>query len=219
MAQHLNLLVAELLPQRRRWTLAQGLAGLALLGVGGLLCGGVLDYLASRMRIEVDLQQQAGDALRLQLAGLQARDGADGASARIDAELTALRRQAGAIDQARQLISSGAAGQPGGHASLLLALARQSDPAVWLTGLQVSADHTSLELRGRMLDPAALPGYLAHLQVEPLLHGRRFAQLGLRRVDAGTDGQAGTSGPIEFTLRSASDAAPALPRPGGAALP
>jgi hypothetical protein len=51
------------------------------------------------------------------------------------------------------------------------------------------------------------------------LHGRRFAQLGLRRVDAGTDGQAGTSGPIEFTLRSASDAAPALPRPGGAALP
>jgi Tfp pilus assembly protein PilN len=218
MSQHLNLLVAGLRPQRRCWTLAQGLVGLAALAAAGLLAGLGLDYLADQARADLGISQQAAEVLRQRLASLQAPDGPAAANL-VQAELAALRRQASALDQARQLITSGAAGQPIGHADLLMALARQSDPAVWLTGLKVSADHATLELRGRMNDPAALPGYLGRLQGEPLFHGRRFAQLGLRRVDAGADGQAGSSGPIEFTLRSAVDAAPAQPRPGGVATP
>jgi Tfp pilus assembly protein PilN len=214
MSQHLNLLVAGLVPPRRCWTVAQGLIGLALLAATGLLGGLVLDRLADQARAELAIGQRANDELRLRVSELrdQARPGA---AHRVDVELAELRRQANAIEQARQLIQSGAAGQPQGHAELLTALARRSDPAVWLTGLKVSADHVTMELRGRMSDPAALPGYLGRLQAEPLFHGRRFAQLGLRRVEAGTDGQSGGSGPIEFTLRDANDVSPGLPAQAG----
>ncbi|MFM2069627.1 MAG: hypothetical protein RLZZ584_4536 [Pseudomonadota bacterium] len=229
MTQHLNLLGPGLHQQRQRWTLAQGLAGLGLLALACLAAGLVMDSLATRAQAGQTLARQAGDSARHHLAELQAQ-ARSGPGAGIDAELAQLRRQIADLDRVRALVASGAVGRPQGHAELLLALARQADPAVWITGLQVSADHATLELRGRMVDPAALPVYLGRLQHEPAFHGRRFAQLQLRRVTAqdadtgaaagntttvaalaavtstGTTaagtGTGGTGGTIEFILRS-----------------
>jgi hypothetical protein len=88
----------------------------------------------------------------------------------------------------RQVVAGGSAGRAEGHAALLLALARQADPAVWLTGVTVG-------------HAAAMPGYLERLHREPLLQGRDFAQLQLRRLAAdGADPEA--AGLTEFVLRS-----------------
>jgi hypothetical protein len=112
-----------------------------------------------------------------------------------------LKRQEAARQQVRQVIAGGQAGRGEGHAALLLALARQADPAVWLTGVTVGPDGQAIELTGRMADPAALPGYLERLRREPLLQGRSFAQLQMRRLDAeGADPEA--AGLTEFVLRS-----------------
>jgi Tfp pilus assembly protein PilN len=191
MTQHLNLLGPGLHQQRQHWTLAQAGAGLGLLVLLGLAGALVLDDLASQARADVVQAQQAGDAARARLAELQGQ-ARQGPAAGVDAELARLRQQLGELDRVRALVASGQVGRPQGHAELLLALARQADPAVWITGLQVSADHDTLELRGRMTDPAALPVYLARLQQEPLFHGRRFAQLQLRRVNPSADATGGS---------------------------
>jgi Tfp pilus assembly protein PilN len=202
MTQHLNLLGPGLRPaQPPRWTLGQGLLGLGLIVLASLAAGLLMDSLGERARTELAATQQASDAMRQRLAS-QALQEDQGPSALVDAELRQLRRQDAALQRVRSVIASGSAGQTQGHAQLLLALARQADPSVWIAGLQVSANQEGLELRGRMNDPAALPAYLARLQDEPLFHGRRFGQLSIRRVEPAVDAQGAGAGYSEFVLRS-----------------
>lgn len=100
-------------------------------------------------------------------------------------------------------------------AELLRALSRARLEGVWLTGLDAKADG-SIEIRGRALDAALLPDYLARLNAEAPLRGRGFAALDIRagKLDpkpgeAASAKPAAEAGPppfIEFTL-----APPALP--------
>ncbi|MEY4750869.1 MAG: hypothetical protein RIQ60_3083 [Pseudomonadota bacterium] len=207
MSQHLNLL-SQALRRRQRppWSLAHATAGIGLLLLACLVGNLVFAHYRQRVQTELTELQQASSQARLRLAGLQ-RPAATSALLRLDDELARLQQQGADADLVRSLVASGRAGQPQGHAELLLALARQADPAVWITGLQLSVDGSALELRGRMRDPAALPAYLTRLHQEPLFQGRRFDQLGLRRIDAPTDAAAGSTTPLEFTLRSQRGAA------------
>ncbi|RZL09015.1 MAG: hypothetical protein EOP40_11235 [Rubrivivax sp.] len=96
---------------------------------------------------------------------------------------------------------AGAIGHKGhGYADFLMALGRQAQPGLWITGLDVQDEGRNLVLSGRMTDPGFLPIYLARLQTEERFKGRRFAQLDMSVVDpdAGTSGQ----GITQFTLRS-----------------
>lgn len=194
MAQQLNL-YDQRLRRQRRWGLRHTCA---LLGALLLLCALTelslqLAIRHSRVRLaraETLLNQQ-----RAELQGLQA-----GTPATLQHELQQLRALDAGQRRLRSLIDSGAAGRRNGHAAYLLALARQSQPAVWLTGFRISAEGDALELQGRMLDAAALPDYLRRLNAEAQFKGRQFAQLQLKRVDASADGQGG--GYSEFTLRS-----------------
>jgi hypothetical protein len=201
--QHLNLLSADLRAQRPWATLRQGvlllavLAGLCLAAVPALLLAAHHER-AEMARLQTTLAQQR-EQLQQQLAGLpQDRSSAHDA---LTERWRLLRGQDAARAQVRQILAGGSAGRTDGHAALLLALARQADPAVWLTGITVGPDGRSLELTGRMADPAAMPGYLERLRREPLLQGRTFAQLQLRRLGAdGSEPEA--AGLTEFVLRS-----------------
>lgn len=201
--QHLNLLSADLRGRRPWATLHQGavllavLAGLCLAAVPALMLAARHER-AEMGRLQAELSQQR-ERLQQQLASLPSdRSTAHDA---LTGRWRMLRDQDAARTQVRQILGTGSAGRTDGHAALLLALARQADPAVWLTGVTVGPDGRALELTGRMADPAALPGYLERLRREPLLQGRTFAQLQLRRLDGeGADPQ--LAGLTEFVLRS-----------------
>ncbi|RZS52231.1 PilN domain-containing protein [Sphaerotilus mobilis] len=201
--QHLNLLSADLRRQRPWATLQQGVV---LLGAIAVLCLAAVPALklagrherAEMARLQTELAQQR-EQIQQRLAAVPP-DSADAHDA-LTRRWQALRQQAASRVQVRQILDGGSAGRTDGHAALLLALARQADPAVWLTGVTVGPDGRSLELTGRMADPAAMPGYLERLRREPLLQGRTFAQLQLRRLGAdGSEPEA--AGLTEFVLRS-----------------
>jgi MSHA biogenesis protein MshI len=86
------------------------------------------------------------------------------------------------------------------YSEYLQALGRQTQPALWITGLTMNDDGRDLTLTGRMTDAAALPLYLTRLEQEDRFRGRRFAQIELRAVSMGEGG----TGPAvsEFSLRS-----------------
>lgn len=199
--------------------LVQGLLGLALFA---LLASLGLQLLSQRATADEQAEQARTAALRSGLAGPQGSNADQAELRRIEADLTALRRQDAALQRVQSLLASGAAGQARGHAELLLALARQADPAVWLTGLSVSGDHQALELRGRLNQPAALPPYLARLHGEPLFHGRRFAQLRLGRPTTApalaatplTPEEASAAVRFDFVLRSEAAGLPPSPSSG-----
>jgi hypothetical protein len=199
--QQINLLDASL--KRKRETLGSTTALLAVaatLGVSAALTV-ALHTLSARTAA------QAGVAER-ELATLQARGAAVSAAgpSRLGAELARLRAVEAGQRRIRGALDAGQAGEARGYSGYLLALSRQTQGGLWLTGFSVAPDTRSLELSGRMTNPRQLPDYLRRLNAEPLFKGREFAQLSLKTVEFGTAAEAATHSAAayaEFTLRSA----------------
>lgn len=205
MPQHINLLDASL--QRRRETLGSTTGVVAVLvtfGVSVALAMGLQSFSAK--------SQTQSAALEQDLAALQARVAALGAPApsRQAVELARLRAVDAGQRRLRAALDSGQAGSMHGYSEYFLALSRQTQGTLWLTGFTVAGDGRSLEIGGRMTDPRQLPGYLRRLNGEPLFKGREFAQLSLKTVDPVAP-SAGNAAYTEFALRS-TPTAPEAPR-------
>ena len=204
MPQQLNLYAPSLCQRRYRDTFGQMLAVQATIAALGLLAGGVLHWGAQQARTDTAalMQQtdQARDALK-QFAG-------NPADREVAEQVQRLRTQEAGLRRLRALLDSGRAGRRQGYADHLEALARQAHASVWITGLTLQGADDSIELQGRMTDPALLTDYLHQLQSEPQFKGRSFAALNIRRVgsaDMDAEGAPTTStatGYSEFTLRS-----------------
>lgn len=205
MPQQLNLYAPGLCQRRYRDTFGQMLAVQAAIATLGLLAGGVLHWGTQQARTETAalMQQtdQAREALKQSAANTADRQLAD--------QVQRLRTREAGLQRLQTLLDSGRAGRRQGYADHLEALARQAHPSVWLTGLTLQGADDSIELQGRMTDPALLTEYLHQLQSEPQFKGRPFAALNIRRVGASVDtdpeGAPVTSpgpGYSEFTLRS-----------------
>jgi len=81
------------------------------------------------------------------------------------------------------LLESGAIGSTGGFTDYLRGFARQTSEGLWLTGLSIRSGGNDMEIRGSMLDAAALPDYIRRLGTEKAFQGRNFAALSMNRVD------------------------------------
>lgn len=111
-----------------------------------------------------------------------------------------------------RLLESGAIGSSGGFAEYMRGFARQTPQGLWLTGFTIGAGGADMEIRGSMLNSAALPDYIRRLGSEKAFQGRTFAALTMNRtaapeaVPAAAKGVAAvpapTSGPrpIDFVL-------------------
>jgi hypothetical protein len=198
MPQPLNLYTRSLCQRRYRDTFGQMLRVQALIATLGVLAGAVLHWGAGQQRAQADaaMQQvvQAREALQQASADRQDRDLAD--------QVQRLRGQEAGLRRLQTLLDSGRAGRRQGYADHLEALARQANASVRITGLALQGADDSIELRGRMTDPAVLTAYLRQLQGEPQFKGRSFAALDI--TQAGTGTAPDTPGPTysEFTLRS-----------------
>lgn len=82
-----------------------------------------------------------------------------------------------------RLLESGAIGSTGGFTDYLRGFARQAPDGLWLTGFTIGAGGNDMEIRGSMLNPAALPDYIRRLGTEKAFQGRSFAALTMNRVD------------------------------------
>ena len=110
----------------------------------------------------------------------------------------ALLRRRGEI---AHLLESGAIGNTGGFSDYLRGFARQTPEGLWLTGFTIGAGGNDMEIRGSMLNPAALPDYIHRLGAEKAFQGRNFAALTMNRPDPA---------PV---VRSAAQGAAAAPAP------
>lgn len=110
------------------------------------------------------------------------------------------------------LLESGTIGSTGGFAVYLRSFARQASENLWLTGFSIGSGGNDIEIRGSMLNAAALPDYIRRMGAEKAFQGRDFAALTMNRPDAAAGGRpagAGDAGspaptpaqrPIDFVL-------------------
>lgn len=115
-------------------------------------------------------------------------------------ELANLRQTDARQKQMREALQRTVSTAVPGYSDFLMALGRQAQGNLWITGLNLRDGGRDLELSGRMSDAKALPVYLSRLQQEERFTGRRFAQVELKSINLSQDG----AGPdvLEFRLRS-----------------
>jgi hypothetical protein len=194
MAQHINLMHAGLVRRSEPFNSNHGAMALVLALAVVALAAFALQFQARQLADQADARER--DTLALQARFTSIAGAAP--ETNFSAELQRLRRLETGQRQMRTAIASGSAGRTQGYAEYFTALARQAQPALWITGFSIAADGVALELNGRMGDPRLLPGYLRRLNTEPLFKGREFAQLSLKAVEPSA---AATGGYTEFVLR------------------
>jgi Tfp pilus assembly protein PilN len=194
MAQQINLMHAGLVRRNEPFNSAHGAFALVAAVALVAAAAAALQWQAQRRAEQAAALERDTVALQGRMLALSTMPSVSPAAA----ELQRLRQAEAGQRQVRAALDSGSAGRAQGYADFFSALARQAQPALWLTGFSIAADGVALELQGRMTDPRLLPDYLRRLNTEPLFKGREFSQLNLKSVDASA---AASGGYTEFALR------------------
>ena len=208
MSQQINLFNPLFQPQKK--VLTAGTMALSLL----VLVGGIAALASYGQMQTAALAAQARDgAVRLEqkgarLASVNAEFAPRQKNKELDAEIAEAQSQLLALRNISRVIERGELGDTAGYAGYFKALARQSVPGLWLTGVTVSGGGRDIGIRGRSTDPATVPGYLARLTGEPLMQGKAFASLSISEPapvrTAGADGKPAAAAArwVEFSLQS-----------------
>lgn len=187
MSQNINLLTPVFRKQRQPLTLATvaqllGIVLVALFGYHYYLQQQVQGLAGELQTAQSVLKSQRGYMERLKNRGAAATD------AQLDAEIARYEGELKPARESMEALKAGALGNQQGFAEYLRAFSRQSVNGLWLTGFTI-AGSGELEIRGRVLSPDLVPGYIQRLNQEKVLAGRSFARLEINRpkAEAGAD--------------------------------
>lgn len=213
MSQNINLLGPAFRKQRLLLTLERALmlVGLVVLVMVGLQLysqqrvSGLREELTSAQRL---LKAQSAYTNRLQGDGA-AKPG----SSALDIEIQRLEMELKSARDSIAVLEGGVLGNREGFAQYLQAFSRQAVDGLWLTGFSVGGAG-EVAIRGRVLKPELVPVYIQKLNKEPVLQGREFSTLEMRRPSAvPVQGAAGAEVEVprflEFAL-STGDLTPAV---------
>ena len=213
MSQQINLFNPAFQPQKKIFSVN---AMAAALGVLALILAGTAIYAkvrVARLETEVARGEESMRAAQKRLETATAEFAPRTKDGRLEAELAEAQAEHDALRRVADVIQRGDLGNTEGYAEYFRALARQSVDGLWLTGVTITGAGTEISVRGRALDPALVPGYLARLRNERVLQGKPVGSMQIGEAGTvkarGADGQeVDAPAPyVEFSLQSA--AAPA----------
>lgn len=183
MSAQINLFHPRFLKQRDLLTLGNvALAAVALYTVLAAVGAWTWREATTRREAAATVETQLKSAKEKVAAATKAaaiRKPSPQLTAELDSAEGLLRRRG---DIAR-LLEGGAIGSTGGFADYLRGFARQVPEGLWLTGFTIGSGGNDMEIRGSMLNAAALPEYIRRLGTEKAFQGRNFAALTMNRVD------------------------------------
>jgi len=209
MSQQINLFNPQFLPQRKLCTVPGMAAALGVLVLGLAAFGAYAKLRVLRLETEVAQGEQRVQKAQKRLADATAEFAPRTKDARLDAELAEVQAEHAALRRVADVIERGDLGNTQGYADYFRALARQSVDGLWLTGVNIAGAGLEIGVRGRALDPALVPGYLARLRNEPVLQGKAVGSMQIGQGAAvrtvGADGkETETPAPfVEFSLQTA----------------
>ena len=203
MSQQINLYNPVFLKQKHYFS------ALAMVQALAVVLAGSLGIYAFEVRQNRTLERVLADAdkqvttQREQLVKFSKDYSTQGASRTLTEELARAEQR---LQQRQGLLGelkSGVGGNAEGFSRYLGALARQTTPGVWLTGLEIGAKERDLVIKGRALESQMVPAYIRALNRETPMAGRPVGDLRMTAMGeaASTPGKAGEPARyIEFSL-------------------
>ncbi len=111
-------------------------------------------------------------------------------------QLQQLERESTDKGKVLDLLAGKTLGNTAGFSTYLAALGRRYPDGLWLRQVQIGDGGRQVAIRGRALDAALVPRFIAALQEEPAFQGTSFERFELSRPEGG-------SGSVSFALATA----------------
>lgn len=176
---------------------------------------GLLGAATSFVKVQTEVRQKTADALEVKFTAAQdkltvmAKAVAESkANPQLAIDLANAQTLIKSRSEILQILEAGGLGQAGGFTDYLSGLARQVPAGLWLSSVVMGAGGSGMEIRGRMVNPSALPEYIRRLNSEKAFKGHSFSALTISRPEAGREkpaagakGSAAQTGYVEFVLR------------------
>lgn len=201
MSQQINLFNPAYEPRKQHFGAGMLAALLAVLLLGLWATGikGSVDGQALQQRIDANAKLLA--QRKAQLAAVNKEFVPRERDPQLEQQVALATRQLEALREIAEAVSRDELGDTRGLSGYYKALANQSMPGLWLTGVDVSANGRQLAISGRTTDAALVPRYLERLRHEPLMQGKSFGSLHIGQAQAAAgDTQAAPF--IEFSLQA-----------------
>jgi hypothetical protein len=213
MIQQINLYNPQFEHKKQLLTAPKMAAALGVLAFGVAAIGAFAEVRVLRLQADTNAGAQRLEQAQKRLTQVNAEFAPRATDARLAAELDAAQAEHGALERIAAAVKRGDLGDTHGYAGAFRALARQNVEGLWLTGVTVAGAGSEIGIRGRTLDAALVPGYLARLRNEPALQGRAIGSMQIGQAMAvrtrDADGKETESAApyVEFSLQSAAPAA------------
>lgn len=179
MSQQINLFNPIFLKQKRHFSALAMAQALALVLLGALA---MYAYEVRQNRTLAGVLAKADEQLderRSQITRFGKEFSTQGASRTLANELSTAETRLAQRTSLLEDVKTGVGGDVQGYSRYLAALARQTMPGVWLTGLDIGGKSSAVVIKGRALDSALVPAYMRALNRAAPLAGRRVDELRL----------------------------------------
>lgn len=177
MSQQINLFNPIFLKQKHYFSAATMVQALAVVVAGSL---GMVAFEARQNRtLEAVLAStdRQVTSQREQLVRFSKEFSEQGASRALTDELSRVAERLRLRQALLGDMKTGVGGNAEGFSRYLAALARQSTPGVWLTGIEIGAKGGDLVIKGRALESRMVPAYIRSLNREAPMAGRAVGEL------------------------------------------
>ena len=216
MSQQINLFDPSMRTRRPLFT-----AGTIALAIGVVVAGmlGMHDF-ARKDLAKAEALRDAADtrviALRAQLASIGSQSRRDSDKALLD-EIARVDARVKNWHELLERLRGAGIGNTEGHASFLEALAREQTDGVWLTNIAIGGAAGGFSIKGRVLRPDLLTGYLQSLSREKALRGRAIGDMKIvqQQPDPAAGGQRNASAAPGAPQTSGGPQTPGSPQTSG----
>lgn len=202
MSQQINLYNPLLLKQQKLFSLKTMTQALGLIVLGMFLFYGYVGYRVVHLEKQAAQTTQMYNTTLARLERTKAEAGPRAPSALLADEVTRTEMQLKTRRHILDLLEQGDLGNRQGFSGYFRALSRRTTEGLWLTGFQVSGAG-EVAISGRALKPELVPAFINQLKQEPVLAGKTFASLEMRRPSPSVSGDKTVPAYIEFSLHHA----------------
>lgn len=172
----------------RDWLTAAPIAILACVLLTSVATAAVLTKSkADGLQRRAELQATALKTSQDQLLSLSKAAAEGKPDPQLAADLANAREMLKGREEVMKILEAGTVGNTSGFAEYLRGFSRQSLSGLWLTGFTIGAGGSEMEIRGRMLNPSALPEYILRLKTEKVFQGLSFSSLTIKRPEDGPE--------------------------------
>lgn len=180
MSQYINLLGPAFRKQRQVLTLTRALMMTGLAALVMLALQAYDQQQIKGMREELASAQALAKAQQVHTDRIKGEGAAKKGTTVLDLEVQGFEKDLRAVRDNLMVLEGGGLGNRTGFSSYLQAFSRQAIDGLWLTGFTV-AGSGNVAINGRVIRPELVPAYIQKLNNEPVLQGRAFASLEMRR--------------------------------------